>query len=60
MQNVALILVLIVLARIAFQYAAKNSAQRHARYKMRARLADLVWRGRLTPVRGVRNGKILR
>ena len=60
MQNAALILVVIVLARLAFLYASRNAAQRHARYKMRARLADLVWRGRLTPVRGVRNGKILR
>ena len=60
MKDLALILGLIVLARLAFYVASRNAAQRHARWRMRAKVADWVYRDKLTPIKGVKNGKILR
>lgn len=51
---------LCVLARLLFVYASRNAPARHARWKMQAKLADLFYRGRLTPVLKVKNGKIVR
>jgi hypothetical protein len=59
-KDLALMIGLIVLARLAFYVANRDAQQRHARWRMRAKLADWVYRDKLTPVKGVRNGKILR
>lgn len=49
-----LIVMGLVTAILGFQMALwRNAPQRHARYRLRAKLADLVHRGKLRDVRSV-------
>ena len=56
-RDVLVLLAMVVLARVFFAYALVNSASRHARYRMRARLARWLMDGRLHDVR-VTKGKV--
>lgn len=47
-----------VVARMAFVLASINASRRHARYRMRARLARWIWSGALHDVR-VKKGQIV-
>lgn len=54
-----LFVIVAILARIAFTIAAYRAGERHARHKMRAKLAQWLFQDVLHPVTKARNGKIV-
>ena len=57
-RDVLVLVAIVVLARVFFAYALVNSASRHARYRMRARLARWLMEGKLREVKA-KKGKVV-